>query len=393
MKKCAILLFGLILPLAALGCAEGNGERAARRAAVESRLEEGELQFQRGDYPNALAAFQETLEILPPASKARRGSRLLELEGDEDYRRYLASLHGNAGVALLRMRRYDEAAEELERAVKLDPRRALFQINLGTCHQRSKRFAEASSAFERALELGTEDPQVRIRLGESLLASGRVDEAIETLRGAIGTLPHPDLEGLRVDLWLALGKALAERGSTPEAIDALARTLQSAPGTTEAWYQLSRLLHREGRAEEAAVASTRFSRLVEIEQRLKTFRSLPSLGPEQLLEYAALLNAAELPHKTLRQVERLLQHQPNDPCIWLERARLLETLEAAAEAATSYQRVLALRTDCQEAIQALHRMSGGQGAAVGTIPCCDAPLFRLAQPQPQQDQQDQQDRQ
>ena len=57
------------------------------------------------------------------------------------------------GITLIRLQRYEEAAEPLAQAQESGHGSAAGAVNLGTCYRKLKLYSEALSAFERALAI------------------------------------------------------------------------------------------------------------------------------------------------------------------------------------------------------------------------------------------------
>jgi len=379
-----IVRFAICLVVAGCGRPDSVAPRGAE--AFEERLSEAEAAFARGDYPLAVEAYsdvRDSLERIAP----KVAMRWTGVQGAEALRAYRASIHDNLGVSLLRLRRYQEAQKAIETALRLAPERALFHANLGTCWLRMQELEAAIRSFDRALELEPGEPSWAIQRAKAELGSGALDAAIAQLEQVLGALPEPDLEGLGVDGWLALGSAYAERGEMDQAVDAYARVLRMAPGSVEAWYQLSRALYRRGDAEEAAAAAARLVQVQETEQVLKQYRSRPALDPAQTREYAALLYSAGLPHEALAQVRKLARATPGDPCVVLALARVQHYLQAKRDAARSYRRLLALRPNCIEAVEGLEALGAGSANAAGNGgPCCSESDLAGQPPDQEQEQ-------
>ncbi len=75
----------------------------------------------------------------------------------------------NAGYMYYKLDRFDEAVRWVEKAITLDPKRAIAYVNLGDAYYESNRIAEARRYYERYLELdpnGYRSAAVRARIGK-----------------------------------------------------------------------------------------------------------------------------------------------------------------------------------------------------------------------------------
>jgi Flp pilus assembly protein TadD len=111
------------------------------------------------------------------------------------------------GQALLASRHHAQAAIVLERADRLEPRKASILEALGRAYFNSGQPEPARATFERILELDPSAPYAHYALGQSLKRLGRRDEARTHLRMACALSPKSSL----------YSDALARLGPPPEA--------------------------------------------------------------------------------------------------------------------------------------------------------------------------------
>lgn len=111
------------------------------------------------------------------------------------------------GQALLASRHHAQAAIVLERADRLEPRKASILEALGRAYFNSGQPEPARATFERILELDPSAPYAHYALGQSLKRLGRREEARTHLRMACALSPESSL----------YRDALARLGPPPEA--------------------------------------------------------------------------------------------------------------------------------------------------------------------------------
>jgi hypothetical protein len=100
----------------------------------------------------------------------------------------------------------------------------------------------AIAVIERALAAPrAADAGLLHQLGVSRLATGELDEAVTSLRRAVGLAPDAAWS------YQALGQALKAQGRHDEAETALRRAIERQPGDLWAWYHLSDSLFLQGR--------------------------------------------------------------------------------------------------------------------------------------------------
>jgi Flp pilus assembly protein TadD len=144
-----------------------------------------------GRSDEAMAAYEATLRLVPDHVPARRnlsGLQAIARQRDADA---LAS-SGNFAAAIPIYRE----------TLTLDPRRARARAGLGVALARTGRFEEAAQELARAMEQGVDDPAVINAAGFSLVQTGRTDEAVRLLRAAQAR--HPDDPDIAHNLELLL---------------------------------------------------------------------------------------------------------------------------------------------------------------------------------------------
>ena len=133
--------------------------------------------------------------------------------------------HGRAGW-LMEQRRYDEAAQELQAALKLAPAFADCHYHLGWCHQQRSDLPLAAKAYRSAIEAypPTED---RLKAAAYYNLSGVLSQSKSPAEAAQAARQALALGGDRWYFLLALGGACGEAGDKACAADAHRRILRS----------------------------------------------------------------------------------------------------------------------------------------------------------------------
>jgi tetratricopeptide (TPR) repeat protein len=210
--------------------------------------------FQQGQSREAVAALEKALAADPKHVKAHNNLALAsvdlgELEvAEAHYRESLAlepqaAIYSDLGFVLEREGLDDEAVEQYEKALALDPKSATAHYNLGGVLIRRGEAAAAERHFRAALE-GKPSAPAYAGLGLALYQQGEVGEAIASLRAGIEADPkHPAAYG-------QLGTILMERERFEEAA-ANYRLLVEAQPSADAHQKLAQALLRLGRLEEA----------------------------------------------------------------------------------------------------------------------------------------------
>lgn len=104
--------------------------------------------------------------------------------------RLLAAAHNNRGFSLLQLQRYDEAIEDLGKAIELSPNFHTAYLNRGAALARSGKIDLAIKDFESVVKLRPNDPVSQINLGKAHFINGQYDEAIKNYNEAIRIDPN-----------------------------------------------------------------------------------------------------------------------------------------------------------------------------------------------------------
>jgi tetratricopeptide (TPR) repeat protein len=230
----------------------------------------GAIEFLDGKMAEAAADFRESEKIQP----AKEGDRftlamaLVRLGEEDGARNVLASLareHANTAIYwywLGRLdyyqRRYGEAVENLERAVKLDPSAARGWDSLGLAWDMQGHMQQAREDFEKAVELNRDQKQPSPwpphNLGYLLLRMGETAKAEEVLR-----------ESLRYDEKLArthyyLARTLEKEERADEAIAEYQIAVAEDKAATDSCYSLAMLFRKLHREDDAKAMFAEFKR-------------------------------------------------------------------------------------------------------------------------------------
>ncbi len=167
---------------------------------------------------------------------------------------------------------------------------------------REGRFAEAEQHALALLKRAPRDPEAHRAHAATMQMTGRVDQAILSMRTAVALAP--DSAPLR----LALGQVLGSAGRIEAAIAAFGEAAALQPDAVDAWYLLGTTLYGAGRDAEAADA-------------LRRAHALRPAQPEIARALAEADYMLERFADALRLFESLLPVQAADPMLWLRRSQ------------------------------------------------------------------------
>jgi tetratricopeptide (TPR) repeat protein len=153
--------------------------------------------------------------------------------------------HNNLGSVLQQTGRLQEAVEQYEAAISLDPDGAEEHNNLGDVLYQTGRVAEAMEQYEQALQIKPDYASAQNNLGEALFQTGRVPEAMEHFEEALRLNPN------EASAHVNLGNAFIQSGLLPEALEQFEQALKINPSDAAAHYDLGSILLQTGRFSEA----------------------------------------------------------------------------------------------------------------------------------------------
>jgi protein O-mannosyl-transferase len=193
----------------------------------------GESLFARNNLGNALAAqgrFEEAID------QFQRALRIDPNDADATY---------NLGNALAQQGSFEEAAKQLQNALQINPGNAMAAYDLGNVRARQGRFEEAIGDFELALRIDRGLAKAHYNLGSLLGKQGKLNEAVEQYQKAL------QVDANYVRAYYGLGMALTTQGQLDRAIDSFQAGLRVQPNVPELHDGLARALVLQGRKEEA----------------------------------------------------------------------------------------------------------------------------------------------
>jgi type IV pilus assembly protein PilF len=156
----------------------------------------------------------------------------------------------NAGLSHLKEGRPAVALDEFKRAIKLDPKNALYYKGLGLAYAQQNKLQDAIMAFRKALELNPYYVDIRNDLGTVLMLSGRRPEGKSEFLTAYNdaTNPTPEVSARN------LGQASFEDRNYLEAINWFRTSITRNKAYPDPYLGLADSLVATGRQDEALLA-------------------------------------------------------------------------------------------------------------------------------------------
>ena len=152
-----------------------QSEKGAQGQVTQSRektapdwMAEGNALFGQGNYDEAIAAYDNALQLNPQLAEAWYGK----------------------GVVLNKQGKYDDAITAYDNAIGLNPRFAYAWCNKGDSLQKAGNYEDAIKAYDKAIELDPRDAYPLNNKGVVLSKQGKYEDAIEAFDQALGIDPN-----------------------------------------------------------------------------------------------------------------------------------------------------------------------------------------------------------
>jgi tetratricopeptide (TPR) repeat protein len=227
--------------------------------------------------------------------------------------------------------RYQESADYLGKAARLNPNDASIQYNLAKALMDCGDDRGALPNHKKAVELNPKNPQAWLNYGKSTFNLGRHDDALSYYDLALRLNPNS------YEAWSNKGFVLYALERFTESYQAFERALTLNPNHFEALNNQGIALHALGRYEEA---------LSEYDKAL----SIKSSYWEALINKGITFHSLKLDNNALLSFDAALNLNPDSPQAWFNRGLLLFSQKNYDEALSDYDKALAINPNYYEAI-------------------------------------------
>jgi cytochrome c-type biogenesis protein CcmH/NrfG len=163
----------------------------------------------------------------------------------------------NIGVAFLEQFKYKEAAEEFQRALKLNPSLQVARVNLSIAFYNEPNLAAALREAKAAVEVAPGSPQANYILGLIARAQNRAADAMAAFERVLQADPRDP--GANINI----GQLQMQQRNYAAAITSFRTALAAEPYNVTAVYNLAIALTRAGQREEGGRAMQQFQKLRE----------------------------------------------------------------------------------------------------------------------------------
>jgi tetratricopeptide (TPR) repeat protein len=149
------------------------------------------------------------------------------------------------GDAFLRLRKYKDAIEVLEKALELARPEDVIYEAIGHCYDRMGNFAQARFNYKKATHLSQGDSQLHYKIACTYMNEGNWNNAIKNLEVAMRT------HRLQPEYNLAMGQCFMEMGNLDDAITYFGNVVRVRPKNLNGWIELLKCLYKATLFEEA----------------------------------------------------------------------------------------------------------------------------------------------
>lgn len=160
------------------------------------------------------------------------------------------------GMAYYREGNLEGAIQSLREAHKLDPRNWRALNSLAVTYIAKGDVVLAEETFRKALRMNPAEAEILVNWGAFLVKTGRTDEAIAALQGALADLDYRNPAMVESNL----AYAYLQAGRKDEALAAARSAVRRTPGLCEAWFHLG--LVQEARQDDLGALDA-YTKLVE----------------------------------------------------------------------------------------------------------------------------------
>jgi len=199
------------------------------------------------------------------------------------------NIHNNLGITYDRLERYQEAIEEFQKALKLDPDYLEVWNNLAVTFYNMGKLEDALKLLQKAIKLYPDSAEAHNNLGNLYAHAGKLDEAIKEFKEAIKI--NPGFARARNNL----GNIYAEQKKSEEAIKEFKEAIRLDPNNALAHSNLGNIYAELGRYKEA---------VIEFENALEVNPELTEAHHGLGLAYYELGNFNRAAHALINAVQR-----------------------------------------------------------------------------------------
>jgi len=230
------------------------------------------------------------------------------------------------GLIKASQKKYQEAADLLSKAARLNPNEASIQYNLAKSLADCGSLRESIPHHKKAVELMPNNPEALLNYGITLGALTSYEDALQIFDKAIGI--HPSY----AEAFLNRGLILAALKRLDEANISFESAIQINPNLNEAWFNKGVVLTGLNRLDDA----------------LNAYISAIDLNPDHLdawLNQGVVLYALKRYGEAIDSFDKVIKLNPNHFQAWFNKGASLKELQRPAEALIAYDKSIDLNAN------------------------------------------------
>jgi tetratricopeptide (TPR) repeat protein len=194
--------------------------------------QKGKIFLKNGEYDEALASFDISLNIMPSAEGFYGKGNVLFKQGKYDdaikaynealkYENSNTNLYFSKGEVLFKQGKYDDAIKAYNEALKYDPVNSTIYYKKGNIFQLQQlTFNDSLKEYNKAILIDNSNSNYYFSKGEVLFKQGKYDEALKVYRKSIA------LNNNNIESYFGLGNVLFKQGKYDEALKAYIAALK-----------------------------------------------------------------------------------------------------------------------------------------------------------------------
>lgn len=204
--------------------------------------------------------------------KKKFESAVFQFDKAIEFKTDLAEAWTGKGIALDKLGRFKEALELFDKAIQFKQDLIWAWVSKGVALGNLGRTEEALEAFNKADEIKPNDVETLYQKGFALGKLKRIEEALEIFDRTI------ELEPDNAKFWVSKGVSLEILGRIEEALEAFNTVTEMRPDDAHAWYYLARLYAKKGSMENVLKTLSKAMRLnMAYKKMAKTDEALKSI--------------------------------------------------------------------------------------------------------------------
>jgi tetratricopeptide (TPR) repeat protein len=232
-------------------------------------------------------------------------------------------VHNNLGFYLVMDKIFEKGVEELNIALRLDPKYITARFNLGLAYEEMKLLDEATFHLKEYLRLAPEDPEGYNEIGIISLQKKKIDEAIQFFKKGLEINPNV------AKLHAGLGNAYLQGGMLDEAIFEFRKAMHYDLNLTLLHVKLAEAYQKKGLPDQA------------MEEIKKALQIDPSFYEAHIVMGASYLQKGRI-DEAIAELNRGLKYNTEDPNLYNNLGVAYRRKQLLDDAIANYRKALSI---------------------------------------------------